>query len=67
MITDKEYGSFLEIKTFCDIFKIKISVYTRNITDEKCQKTNKDSLTLYITGEKYVGNFGLILEKYEKS
>ena len=52
MITDKEYGSFLEIKTFCDIFKIKISVYTRNITDEKCQKTNKDSLTLYITGEK---------------
>ena len=27
----KVYGSFFEIKTFCEIFKIKIIIYTRNI------------------------------------
>ena len=34
MRKDKEYGSFLEIRAFSEIFKIKIIVYTRNITDE---------------------------------
>ena len=51
MRRDKEYGSFLEIRTFSKIFKIKIIVYTRNITDEKYLKQAKDLLDTYIVGK----------------
>ena len=64
MRNDKEYGSFLEIRTFCEIFKIKIIVYTRNITNEKYLKRDTDLLDTYIAGEKYKGNFGLIFDRY---
>ena len=63
---DKEYGSLLEIETFCEIFKIKIIVYTRKIIDENYLKKDTDLLDTYIVGEKYKGNFGLIFDKYAK-
>ena len=64
MRTDKEYGSILEIDTFCIIFKIRIFVYIRYINDKNCYKQNSDKLDLHISGEQYEGNFGLILDKY---
>ena len=66
MRNDKEYGSLLEIETFCEIFKIKIIVYTRKIIDENYLKKDTDLLDTYIVGEKYKGNFGLIFDKYAK-
>ena len=42
MRNDKEYGSLLEIETFCEIFKIKIIVYTRKIIDENYLKKDKE-------------------------
>ena len=38
MRTDNEYGSLLEINTFSEIFKIKISIYIRHIDDEQLLK-----------------------------
>jgi len=64
MRNDKEYGSFLEIRTFCEIFKIKIIIYIRNIIDENYLKQDTDLLDTYIAGEKYKGNFGLIFDRY---
>ena len=50
MRTDKIYGIGLEIETFCNIFKIKIILYNRYITDKKLLKTDKDrvDITLYL-------------------
>ena len=48
MRNDKEYGSLLEIETFCEIFKIKIIVYTRKIIDENYLKKDTDLLDTYI-------------------
>ena len=66
MRKDKEYGSFLEIWTFCEIFKIKIIIYQTNITDEDYLKQDTDLLDTYIAGEKYEGNFALIFDRYVK-
>ena len=66
MRKDKEFGSFLEIWTFCEIFKIKIIIYQRNINDEDYLKQDTDLLDTYIAGEKYEGNFALIFDRYVK-
>ena len=38
MKKDKVYGTAVELETFSHIFKIKITLFTRHITDEKCKK-----------------------------
>ena len=66
MRTDNEYGSLLEINIFSEIFKIKITIYIRHIDDEQLLKKDSDLLETQIIGEKYEGNFGIILDKYKK-
>ena len=66
MRTDNEYGSLLEIKIFSEIFEIKITIYIRHIDDEQLLKKDSDLLETQIIGEKYEGNFGIILDKYKK-
>ena len=67
MRTDNEYGSLLEIKIFSEIFEIKITIYIRHIDDEQLLKKDSDLLETQIIGEKYEGNFGIILDKYKKT
>ena len=40
MKKDKIYGIGVELETLSHIFKIKITLFTRHITDEKCNKTH---------------------------
>ena len=44
---DKEHGSFLEIITFCEIFKMKIIVYTRNNINEIKKNEENKSINNY--------------------
>ncbi len=64
MKKDKVYGTGLELETFSNIFKIKIILFTRYITDEKFKKTHYDKVDSIIIGNKYEGNFALILDNY---
>ena len=66
MRKDNEYRALLEINTFCKIFKIKITIYIRNIDDEKLLKEDSDLWETKIIGEKYEDNFENILNKYKK-
>ena len=54
------------MNTFSKIFKIKITIYIRHIDDEQLLKKDSDLLETQIIGEKYEGNFGIILDKYKK-
>ena len=64
MKTDKVYGAGMEVETFSNIFKIKIVVYTRYINDNKnLLKIEDDKFESIILGNKYEGNFALMLDK----
>ena len=64
MKKDKVYGTGLEIETFSNIYKIKIILFTRYITDKKCNKTHSDKVESIIIGNDYEGNFALMLDNY---
>ena len=44
MKKDKVYGTGLELETFSNIFKIKIILFTRYITDKKFKKMHYDKV-----------------------
>ena len=56
-----------ELETFSNIFKIKIILFTRHITDEKFKKTDYDKVDRILIGNKYEGNFALILDNQPKN
>ena len=66
MKKDKVYGTGLEIETFCNIFKLKIILYTRHINEKDCLKKDDDKVESVILGNAYEGNFALVLDKYSK-
>ena len=67
MKKDKTYGTAMELETFSQIYKIKIKLFTRYITDEKCNKTDYDKVSSIIFGYKFEGNFALMLDNYPKN
>ena len=64
MKKDKEYGTGLELESFSNIFKIKIILFKRHITNEKLMKTHYDKIDSLIIGNIYEGNFGILLDIY---
>ena len=60
----KEYGTGLELESFSNIFKIKIILFKRHITNEKLMKTHYDKIDSLIIGNIYEGNFGILLDIY---
>ena len=66
MKKDKVYGTGLELETFSNIFKIKIILFTRYITDEKLLKKHHDKVDSIVFGNNYEGNFALVLDNYPK-
>ena len=67
MKKDKVYGTGLEVETFSKIYKIKIILFTRYITDKNCNKKHSDKINSIIIGNDYEGNFALMLDNYSKS
>ena len=65
MKKDKEYGTGLELGSFCNMLKIKIILFTRHITDVKLKKTHNDKVDSLIIGNLYEGNFAIILDNYK--
>ena len=67
MKKDKVYGTGLEVETFSKIYKIKIILFTRYITDKNSNKKHSDKVNSIIIGNEYEGNFALMLDNYSKS
>ena len=57
----------MELESFRNIFKIKIILFTRHITDKKFKKTHYYKVDSIIFGNEYDCNFVLLLDKYPKN
>ena len=67
MQKDKVYGTGLELETSGNIFKIKIILFIRYITDKKFKKTHYDKVDSIIFGNEYESDFALLLDNYPKN
>ncbi len=46
---------------------IQIKFFERTINSSKCLKTKKDEINVQIFNEKGIGNFGILLDYYNKN
>ena len=65
-ILNSLFDKGMEIETFSNIFKIKISLYTRYINNINLLKTDNDWVESIILGNEYEGKFAIMLDKYPK-
>ena len=67
MRKNKTYGEELNISAFCKICDIKLIWFIREITNEKCEPTEDDKITINVYEKEKEGNFAIILEHYIKN
>ena len=62
MRRDGEYGSGIEVKAFCELCNIRITIYIRTISGKMKQKTDK--IEKMVSGEDNNENFAILLDDY---